>query len=136
MLVKGQPAIKPLLQEKRKDEQRSYHYTITKTHETMPLVELQSTSLRAKCRGPSTQPALADSSRSRPRVMRMRRACVLMERRPQFVEFLEGPKNDEEECSNRNQEHEVKQQHGVTSEPVVVAGDFDPKYVLAEACSQ
>lgn len=62
----------------------------------------------------------------------MRRARVLMERRPQFVEFLEGPKNDEEECSNRNQEHEVKQQHGVTSEPVVVAGDFDPKYVLAE----
>src|SRR5690349_15424739 len=48
-----------------------------------------------------------------------------MHRCPQVFEFLERAKNDEEECSNRNQEHEVKQQHGVTSEPVVVAGDLD-----------
>lgn len=49
---------------------------------------------------------------------------MLMKRRPQFVEFLERAKNNQEERSNRNQEHEVKQQHGVTSEPVVVAGDL------------
>jgi hypothetical protein len=51
----------------------------------------------------------------------MSRDRVLMKRRPQSVEFLECSNNNEEECSNRNQEHEVKQQHGVTSKPVVVA---------------
>ena len=60
----------------------------------------------------------------------MSRNRVLMKRRPQFVEFLACAKNNEEECSNGNQEHEMKQQHGVTSKPVVVAGDFGPNIHL------
>jgi hypothetical protein len=40
------------------------------------------------------------------------------------VELLNRSNNNQEECPDRNQEHEMEQQHGVTSEPVVVAGDL------------
>ena len=61
---------------------------------------------------------------------------MLMQRRPQFVKLLERAKNNQEECSNRDQEHEVEQQHGVTSIPVVVAGDYVPKYLPGDNCLQ
>jgi hypothetical protein len=61
---------------------------------------------------------------------------VLVQRRPQFVKFLERTNNNEEECSNGDEEHEVEQQHGVTSKPVVVAGDYVRKYLPRGTCLQ
>lgn len=45
------------------------------------------------------------------------------------MKFLECAENNEEECSNCDEEHEVEQQHDVTSKPVMVAGDYVPKYL-------
>jgi hypothetical protein len=52
------------------------------------------------------------------------------------VKFFERAKRNQEECSNRDQEHEVEQQHGVTSKPVVVAGDYVTKYLSGSKCLQ
>ncbi len=41
----------------------------------------------------------------------------------QFLDFREGSANDQQQRSDRAQHHQ-KNQHGVTSKPVVVAGDF------------
>jgi hypothetical protein len=61
---------------------------------------------------------------------------LLVKRSPQLVKFLECTQNHEEQCSNRDQEHEVEQQHGVTSKPVVVAGDYVPSvFPAANVCS-
>jgi hypothetical protein len=62
--------------------------------------------------------------------MGMPRNRMLVQRYPQFVKFLECTKNNEEQCSDRDEEHEVEQQHGVTSKPVLAAGDDGPKYLL------
>jgi hypothetical protein len=66
----------------------------------------------------------------------MSRSRLLAQRLPQFVEFIECAQNHEEECSNRDQEHAVVQQHGVTSKPVAVAGDYVPKYLPGSECLQ
>ncbi|MGB8063724.1 MAG: hypothetical protein WCF26_17655 [Candidatus Sulfotelmatobacter sp.] len=66
----------------------------------------------------------------------MSRNRLLVQRRPQVVKLFERAKNNQEECSNRDQEHEVEQQHGVTSKPVVVAGDYVPEYLPGGKCLQ
>jgi hypothetical protein len=68
--------------------------------------------------------------------MCMSRDRVLVQRCPQIVKFFERSKNNEEESSNCDEEHEMEQQHGVTSKPVVVAGDYVPNYVPRRKCLQ
>jgi hypothetical protein len=61
---------------------------------------------------------------------------VLVPGRPQFVKFFERAQNNEEECSNRDQQHEVEQQRGITSRPVVWRVTSVPKYLPAAKCLQ